>query len=130
MLHKKGDPKCCENYRSIALLNNVLKLITHMLSQRIICWSEDHKIFSESQAGFRPGRGCIDNVFSLSSIVSIYLIKQRKLFAAFIDFKSAFSNTDHALLFSKMFDFGISGKTVNLIRNIYRNARTQVRAAA
>lgn len=57
----------------------------------------------------------------------MHLIRQRKLFAAFIDFKSAFSSTDHTLLFSKMFDFGISAKMISLIRKIYKNAKTKVR---
>ncbi|KAL1463819.1 hypothetical protein WDU94_015528, partial [Cyamophila willieti] len=127
MLHKKGEVLNCDNYRSIALLNNVFKLVTHMISQRVLCWSENNGLFMEGQAGFRPGRGCIDTIFSLSSIVSLHLIKQRKLYAAFVDFKAAFSEVRHDLLFLKMFDFGVSAKVISLLRNLYQNAEARVR---
>lgn len=126
MLHKKGELKC-ENFRSIALENNILKLITHLVSQRVLAWSENYKLFSETQAGFRPHRGCTDHIFSLQSIISLHLIKRRKLYAAFIDYKSAFSEVQHDLLFVKMFDFGISGKIISLLRRIYGGASTQIR---
>ncbi|KAL1446171.1 hypothetical protein WDU94_005490 [Cyamophila willieti] len=127
MLHKKGDPTICHHYRNIALMNNILKLITHLVSQRVLAWSEDNKVFSEAQAGFRPKRGCMDNIFSLHSIVSLHLINKRKLYAAFIDYKSAFSEVQHNLLFVKMFAFGISGKIISLLKRIYERATTQIR---
>lgn len=127
MLFKKGDPNVCDNYRSIALMNNILKLITHLVSQRVLYWSENNRLFSETQAGFRPRRGCIDNIFSLHCIVSLHLINKRKLYAAFIDFKSAFSEVQHDLLFAKMFQFGISGKIITLLKKIYDSAQTQIR---
>ncbi|KAI5720558.1 hypothetical protein M8J77_008569 [Diaphorina citri] len=127
MLHKKG-PLVCENFRNIALMNNILKLITHLVSQRILVWSEDNRVFSEAQAGFRPGRGCVDNIFSLHSIISIHLINQRKLYAAFIDYKSAFSEVQQDLLFAKMFTFGVTGKIVlSLLGRIYERATTRIK---
>lgn len=127
MLFKKGDPSICANYRNIALMNNILKLITHLVTQRVLAWSEDNGVFSEAQAGFRPGRGCTDNIFTLQSIVSLHLINKRKLYAAFIDYKSAFPEIQHDLLFAKMFAFGISGKVISLFRRIYKGATTQIR---
>ncbi|KAI5717270.1 hypothetical protein M8J77_003059 [Diaphorina citri] len=127
MLYKKGDPSDPGNYRTIALLNNIFKLLTHMISQRVLCWSEDHKLFMEAQAGFRPGRGCVDNIFTFASIINLHLIKKRKLYVAFVDFKSAFSEVNHDLLFEKMFAFGISGKIISLIRTLYQQSQVQIR---
>lgn len=127
MLHKKGDPTVCNNYRNIALLNNILKLITHLAAQRIMVWSEDSGILSEAQTGFRPNRGCVDNIFSLHSIISLQIVNQRKLYAAFVDYKSAFPGVQHDLLFAKMFTFGVSGKMVSLLRRIYERATTQIK---
>lgn len=127
MLYKKGDPSDPGNYRTIALLNNIFKLLTHMITQRVLCWSEDHKLFMEAQAGFRPGRGCVDNIFTFASIINLHLIKKRKLYVAFVDFKSAFSEVNHDLLFEKMFAFGISGKIISLIRTLYQQSQVQIR---
>lgn len=127
MLHKKGDCKQPENYRSIALLSNVLKLLTQMITKRLVCWCESNDIISESQSGFRPGRGCVDNIFTLSSVVSLHLIKRRKLYTAFVDFRSAFSEVDHNLLWVKMFHSGVSGKMIRLMKKIYDKANVQIK---
>lgn len=127
MLHKKGDPVDPDNYRTIALLNNTFKLFTHLISQRVLSWCEDNKLLMEAQAGFRPGRGCVDNLFTFASVINLHLIKKRKLYVAFIDFKSAFSEVDHRLLFEKMFAFGISGKVISVIRALYEQSRVQIR---
>lgn len=128
MLHKKGDQHNPENYRSIALMNNTLKLLTQMITTRLLFWCEDNTVLSENQSGFRPGRSCMDNVFSLASLVSIYLIKKRPLYAAMIDYRSAFSEIDHDLLWQKLFNLGISAKIIRLLRNIYSKAEVQIRA--
>lgn len=97
------------------------------MAKRLLSWCEDNKIFCEAQAGFRPGRGCVDNIFSLSSIISIRLLKQEKLYTAVIDFKSAFFEVDHALMWSKLFHIGISAKFIQAFKNLYSQARTRIK---
>ncbi|KAI5751074.1 hypothetical protein M8J77_003920 [Diaphorina citri] len=127
MLHKKGDSKNPDNYRSIALMNNLLKLFTQMLTKRLMSWCEDFDVLIESQNGFRSSRGCMDNVFSFSSVINLHLMKRRKLYVALVDFKSAFSEVDHDLLWSKLFSLGISAKIICLLRKIYSLAKVQIR---
>ncbi|KAL1448341.1 hypothetical protein WDU94_000009 [Cyamophila willieti] len=127
MLHKKGDIQV-HNFRTIALLSNVFKLLTHMISARILNWSEENKQLIEAQAGFRPRRGCVDNVFTLASIINIQLINHQKLYAGFVDFKSAFSEVDHSLLWQKAYQFGISSKIITLLRNLYDKAETRIKS--
>lgn len=127
MLHKKGDPKDPNNFRCIALLNGMLKLATQLLAQRVLSWCETNNILIEAQCGFRPGRGCVDNLFTLSSVVSMYLIRGRKVYAAFIDYKSAFLEVDHHLLKLKMFNVGISRKVISMFQKFYDTAESQIR---
>ncbi|KAI5742771.1 hypothetical protein M8J77_011149 [Diaphorina citri] len=126
MLYKKGEVNLPDNYRSIALLNSVFKIFTHMISQRILSYGEDNKLFIEAQAGFRPGRGCTDNVFTLASIINIHLIKHRKLYVGFVDFKSAFSEIDHTLLWQKLYEFGISSKIIRVLNKMYEQAEVKI----
>lgn len=127
MLHKKGDSKDPDNYRSIALMNNLLKLLTQMLNTRMMFWCENNVILTECQSGFRSGRGCVDNIFSLSSIINLHLMSGRKLYAALIDFKAAFSEVNHDLLWAKLFSAGISAKIIRLLRNIYSFTTVQIK---
>ncbi|XP_050503548.1 uncharacterized protein LOC126882617 [Diabrotica virgifera virgifera] len=77
MLHKSGPPDEPTNYRGLALLNCSLKIFTNILQSRLSSWCEEYHILPESQAGFRPGRGCIDNVYTLSSVIQFH-IRQKK----------------------------------------------------
>ncbi len=40
---------------------------------------------SEEQGGFRKGRGCVDQIFSLRMTVEKMLMKGKKVYEAFID---------------------------------------------
>ena len=75
MLFKKGERSNPANYRGISLLNVMLKIFTQMLLNRIQDYSENN-ILPECQAGFRPGRGCADHIFTLSSIINLTIQKK------------------------------------------------------
>ena len=44
----------------------------------------------EEQAGFRSGRGCIDQIFMIRQLVKRCLEKGKKMFAMFIDLEKAY----------------------------------------
>lgn len=127
MIHKKGPVEDPANYRGIALVNCLAKIFTQILLDRLILWSESNSIVPEGQSGFRAGRGCIDNVFVLSSVIHINLrLKKRRVFAAFVDFKRAFDSIDHRLLWAKLFDVGVSSKIIRVVRRLYKNSTIQI----
>lgn len=103
MLYKKGDPNNESNYRGIALLNTLFKTFTSILSKRLNTWVESYKILPESQAGFRNGRSCADNIFTLMASTQIYLRHPKsRVYGIFVDFRKAFDSVDHQLLWNKM----------------------------
>uniref|UniRef100_A0A6P7H5Q2 Uncharacterized protein LOC114347357 n=1 Tax=Diabrotica virgifera virgifera TaxID=50390 RepID=A0A6P7H5Q2_DIAVI len=71
MLHKKGSREDPENYRRIALVNCLTKLFTQILSNRLTIWLDNTSVIPECQNGFRQGRGCLDNIFTLTSAVQL-----------------------------------------------------------
>lgn len=128
MIHKKGPMDDPENYRGIALVNTSLKIFTQMILSRLETFVNDNNILPECQNGFRKGRGCIDNVFTLSSIINIHLrLKSRKLFAAFVDLKRAFDSLNHSLLWEKLYNLGISGNMISILKNLYDFATVRVK---
>jgi hypothetical protein len=68
-IHKEGDKRNPENYRGISLLSIVGKVYTAVLQARLSSWCEKERIIVEEQGGFRPGRGCVDQLFTLTSVL-------------------------------------------------------------
>lgn len=50
LLHKKGNKEDPNNYRGIALICTITKLLTQILSQRLLTWAESFAILPEAQA--------------------------------------------------------------------------------
>ena len=128
LVHKKGDKMEPSNYRNIALLNTITKIVTQILGNRLTNWSEANHVLIEAQSGFRRGRGCNDNIFVLNSLVYMQLrLRRGKLYTVFVDLKRAFDTIKHTLVWKKLFDIGVSGKLIRIIRNLYVQAEMKVR---
>ena len=56
-------------YRGISLLSVPYKIFSKILNQLIIEWLEDNDVLAEEQCGFRAGRGTMEQVINLSTIV-------------------------------------------------------------
>ena len=52
----------------------------------------------ENQAGFRPGRGCVDHIFTLHQILEQRHTLRQPIMVGFLDFKSAFDSVDRQAL--------------------------------
>lgn len=72
----------------------------------------------------------MDNIFSLASIINIHLIKHKKLYAGFVDFRSAFSEVDHTLLWQKAFHFSLSSKMISILSRLYNQAEVKIRSGS
>ncbi|CAG5073426.1 Similar to X-element\ORF2: Probable RNA-directed DNA polymerase from transposon X-element (Drosophila melanogaster) [Cotesia congregata] len=126
MLFKKGDPTDPENYRSIALINNITKVFTQIYS-RIKKGAETEKIIPEEQSGFQPGKPCADNVFTLLALLQMKLRFGKPVYTLFIDFRRAFDSVPHDKLWTKLMNLGLSSKLINILKILYDNAQMKVR---
>ena len=82
---KKGDLQNCDNWRGITLLSMPSKIFCRVLLNRIE-WAIDVNLRQE-QAGFRRGKGCMDQIFSLRNIIEQRTGWNAPLCIGFIDFK-------------------------------------------
>ena len=64
---KKGDLTQCDNWRGISLLDTMEKLFDKVLQRRLQEMAEG--VLSDSQCGFRSGRGCVDLIFSARQLL-------------------------------------------------------------
>lgn len=128
MIYKKGDKKDRNNYRGIALINSITKIFTQVLKNRLEFKMEKEGVIPESQGGFRKNRGCLDNIFSILTTVQLNLRnKGRKCYAVFVDFRRAFDSISHEKLWRKLFQIGVSAKTVRILKKLYDNASLKVK---
>ena len=89
-LLKKGDNQQCKNYRGISLLSIVGKVFMKVIQQRL--QKRREQLAREEQAGFRPGRGCCDQIFALRQLLEERIRCGKRLIAVFIDFAAAFDS--------------------------------------
>src|ERR1700733_4837505 len=124
-IHKKGDKKECSNYRAISLLSIAGKVYTKILQMRLKRYVEEE--MSEEQAGFRKGRGTMDQIFTLRQMSEKYIEHNRTLYNNFIDFKQAFDSVWQEGLWKTMRHCGIPEELVLLIEDLYDKSESAVR---
>ena len=82
---KKGDLSVCDNWRGIALLEVVGKVVARIIQARLQKLAEEE--LPESQCGFREGRGCSDMIFTVRQLVEKSIEHRSKQFIIFVDLK-------------------------------------------
>lgn len=81
----------------------------------------------EEQAGFRPERGCCDQIFALRQIVEEHIRCGKRLIIVFIDFRAAFDSVYWPALWNVLESEYILPKIVRLLQETYANCSSFVR---
>ena len=126
----KGNKKDPDNYRGITVLSCFGKLFTSVLNERINSFLEDNKLLGNEQAGFRKNHSTTEHMFSLHCIISLYLHKRKRLYCTFVDYRKAFDSIQRSLLWEKLFQSGVNGNILDIIKGLYNNAKSCVRTSS
>ena len=124
-VHKKNSRRKCGNYRGISLLSIPGKVFAKILNDRVRCLTE--KRLLKEQAGFRSGRGCIDQIFIIRQLTEKYLEKDKKMYAAFIDMEKAYDKVWRTDLWVVLKGYGVRGKLLGSIKALYKESKACVR---
>ena len=109
------------------MLSCLSKVFTCILNNRLTDYLDSLSIINESQAGFRKGYSTIDHIFTLRCLLDLFKNSNKKLYCAFVDYKKAFDSINRTSLWLKLLSFNINGKVLQIIRNMYHNAKSCVR---
>ncbi|TNN20796.1 LINE-1 reverse transcriptase, partial [Schistosoma japonicum] len=82
----------------------------------------------ENQARFRPGRGCIDHIFTLRQVLEHRHTFKRPTIVVFLDLKAAFDSVDREVLWQCLSLKGVPKKYINLVQALYSKTTGRVRA--
>ena len=95
------------------LLENAYKIIAIILHRRLLPIEEslDH----ESQSGFRPGRGCMDAVFTVKTAIRKRREHGLVTWILFLDLVKAFDRVPRNALWKVLEKYGVPLKLINLL---------------
>ena len=111
----KGARTICGSYRGIALLSAAGKVLANILLARLTgCLVND--ILSESQCGFRSGRGTMDMIFTARQLQEKCYEQNMDLVQVFIDLTKAFDTVNRMSLWKILGKLGCPDHFVSMIR--------------
>ena len=90
---KKGNPKECSNYHTIALISHASKVMLKILQARLQQYMNCE--LPDVQAGFRKGRGTRDQIANIWWIIKKAREFQENIYFWFIDYAKVFDCVDH-----------------------------------
>ena len=124
----KGDVHECGNSRGISLLSVVGKVYGRVLINRIRGKTED--VIEEVQGGFRRGRGCSDQTFTVRQICEKYRAKGKDVYFAFLDLEKAYDRVDRKALWNVLRIYGVGGRLLRAVKSMYESSKACVRVGS
>uniref|UniRef100_A0A3P9GYB4 Reverse transcriptase domain-containing protein n=1 Tax=Oryzias latipes TaxID=8090 RepID=A0A3P9GYB4_ORYLA len=126
-LFKKGDLRVCSNYRGITLLSLPGKVYARVLERRVRPIVEPR--IQEQQCGFRPGRGTVDPLYTLSRVLEGLWEFAHPVHMCFVDLEKAFDRVPCGILWGVLWEYGVRGALLRAVRSLYDRSRSLVRIA-
>ena len=126
LIHKKNSTSDPSNFRHIALMLCLYKLLMSILARRMTNHAITNDLLSAEQKSARPSEGCYEHAFLLESIVNDAQRQPRPLSIAWPDLNNAFGSIPHSALNTTLTHMGFPADLVELIRNAYTGATTEV----
>ena len=125
-ISKKGNAKECSNYHTIALISHVSKVMLKILQARLQQYVNCE--LSDVQAGFRKGRGTMDQIANICWIIEKAREFQKNIYFCFIDYAKAFDCVVHNKLWKILKEMGIPDHLTCLLRKLYAYQEAIVRS--
>lgn len=121
---KKGNLQECSNWRGVTLLPIASKVLSRILINRIQD-GVDHTLRKE-QAGFRRGRGTINQIFILRNILEQANEWNATMYIHFVDFEKVFDSVHRDSLWVIMKKYGIPRKLIRMVKALYEDFQCSV----
>ena len=125
IIPKKGDTSICSNNRGITLRSTTSKVYQIVMLSRMAAGIE--MALRENQCGFRRNRSCVDQIYSLRTIIHQCIEYNLPLKANFVDFKSAFDCINRDFIWLAFRHYGLPEKYIRVIRAFFDGTMSAVR---
>ena len=102
------------------------KLFTSVVNSRLNEFVRKYNSVGAEQAGFKKDHSTIDHIFTLKSLIDLYLYKKKRIYCCFIDYSKAFDTIPIYKLWTKLLICNINGNIFKLVQNLYKKAKSSV----
>ena len=86
------------NNRGITIMDTFAKIFDNMILNRLKLWCD----IDNFQAGAQKGRGCTEQIISLTMLCDYAVHKKEKLYVLFIDFSKAYDRVPRDRLLERL----------------------------
>ena len=114
-LFKKSDRSLACNYCPVSLTCVPCKLLEHIVCSNIMAHLDEYKLLSDRQHAFRKRHSCETQLTTVINDWAKILDNRGQVDTFILDFVKAFDTPPHELLESKLFSYGIGGRTLKWI---------------
>ncbi|KAI3370701.1 hypothetical protein L3Q82_007256 [Scortum barcoo] len=83
----------------------------------------------EEQCGFRPGRGTLDQLYTLHRVLEGLWEFAQPVHMCFVDLEKAFDRVPRGILWGVLHEYGVRGPLLRAVRSLYDRSRSLVRIA-
>ena len=122
---KKGNPKECSNYRTIAVISHTSKVMLKILQARLQHYMS--RELPDFQAGFKKGRRTKNKVPTFAAWLKKRASSKKTIYFCFIDYAKAFNCVDRNKLWKILKEIEIPNHLTCLLRNLYAGQEATVR---
>ena len=124
---KKGDMTDLNNYRGIALMSNVMKVINGIFAERLMKCIMEYRLIDPAQVGFVNREEAVAQAKCLVEILDRRRVTRKNTILCFVDLAKAYDSVPHEGLLAKAERFGISGVALNWLKAIYKSPKVMCR---
>ena len=118
-IYKGGEAELCDNYRPIALLNTISKILEKIVAIHLTNHLEFHKLLSKNQFGFQMGKSTQHNLLLVTDYISKAMNDGEFCTGVFLDLKKAFDVCSHSIILRKLQNFGIKNNKLKWFEAIF-----------
>ena len=115
LLYKKEDPHNPTNYRPIALLNTLYKIIASYGAHTLTYYATTYHLTNNTQYGGLPNHRTTDHIYSMIANLSLH----PDMYHLYLDLNKAFNSVPHRALWQIFSNYNIPHSIINLIQNLY-----------
>ena len=115
LLYKNGDPHNPTNYRPIALLNTLYKIIASYGAHTLTYYATTYHLTNNTEYSGLPNHRTTDHIYTMIANLSLH----PDMYHLYLDLNKAFNSVPHRALWQILSNYNIPHSIINLIQNSY-----------